>query len=453
MLKTLKNILFLALVALALAPSVSFAVPSFARQTGMDCAACHTSFPELTPFGREFKLRGYTLGERQWLPVAAMVQASATHISKVHDNSGVTVMPHQNNPEFDVASVFVAGKLNDYVGMFLQMTYNNINGLRDDFSFIHHSAQDNTDIRAVGTSELFGKDLVYGLDLNNNPSVQDVWNSSPAWAYTPWQTSSLAGGPNNQFPTKIDSAFAQTVAGLGGYLWWDRHLYAELSFYGSANKSLKFMSQGQNSFPLLDGHDNPYWRLAWSEDWGSNSLMVGTYGMRVNLFPDPANPHGATDRFTDTALDVQYQYLTDPHIFTVAATYIHENIDWKASYVDGINAGPSNPTGNLNTFRAKATYLYNRKYGATLGYFSSNGSSDNLLYGVTPDINTPLAVSNKPNSRGYSAELDYNPWTNVRFSLTYLGFTQWDGASSNIDGNGRSPRDNNTLILNTWLAF
>ncbi len=38
------------------------AVPSFARQTGMDCVACHTSFPELTPFGREFKLNGYTLG-------------------------------------------------------------------------------------------------------------------------------------------------------------------------------------------------------------------------------------------------------------------------------------------------------------------------------------------------------------------------------------------------------
>ena len=30
------------------------AVPSFARQTGMACAACHTVFPELTRFGREF---------------------------------------------------------------------------------------------------------------------------------------------------------------------------------------------------------------------------------------------------------------------------------------------------------------------------------------------------------------------------------------------------------------
>ena len=39
------------------------AVPSFARQTGENCVACHTSFPELTPFGREFKLNGYTLGE------------------------------------------------------------------------------------------------------------------------------------------------------------------------------------------------------------------------------------------------------------------------------------------------------------------------------------------------------------------------------------------------------
>ena len=39
----------------------SFAVPSFARQTGMACAACHTVFPELTPFGREFKLNGYVL--------------------------------------------------------------------------------------------------------------------------------------------------------------------------------------------------------------------------------------------------------------------------------------------------------------------------------------------------------------------------------------------------------
>src|SRR5271167_3660354 len=46
---------------LCLLSTESRAVPSFARQTGMTCAACHTVFPELTPFGREFKLNGYVL--------------------------------------------------------------------------------------------------------------------------------------------------------------------------------------------------------------------------------------------------------------------------------------------------------------------------------------------------------------------------------------------------------
>ena len=44
-----------------LANSNALAVPSFARQTGLPCQACHTTFPELTPFGRTFKLNGYTL--------------------------------------------------------------------------------------------------------------------------------------------------------------------------------------------------------------------------------------------------------------------------------------------------------------------------------------------------------------------------------------------------------
>ncbi|MCF6173328.1 MAG: substrate-binding domain-containing protein, partial [Campylobacteraceae bacterium] len=42
-------------------PGTAMAIPSFARQTGLSCAACHTVFPELTSFGRQFKLNGYTL--------------------------------------------------------------------------------------------------------------------------------------------------------------------------------------------------------------------------------------------------------------------------------------------------------------------------------------------------------------------------------------------------------
>src|SRR6202790_899517 len=83
------------------------AVPSFARQTGMACAACHTVFPELTPFGREFELNGYVLdnirqikgidvSDRQTLalnslpPISLMAQISYTHTNTARRHSATS---------------------------------------------------------------------------------------------------------------------------------------------------------------------------------------------------------------------------------------------------------------------------------------------------------------------------------------------------------------------------
>ncbi|MCL2430275.1 MAG: hypothetical protein FWD12_13680, partial [Alphaproteobacteria bacterium] len=59
----LRNLIATALPASAFltAAPTALAVPSFARQTGMACEACHTVYPELTHFGRVFKANGYTL--------------------------------------------------------------------------------------------------------------------------------------------------------------------------------------------------------------------------------------------------------------------------------------------------------------------------------------------------------------------------------------------------------
>ena len=50
-----------ALLLAMLWPLSALATPSFARQTGKPCSTCHTVIPQLTPFGREFKLSGYAL--------------------------------------------------------------------------------------------------------------------------------------------------------------------------------------------------------------------------------------------------------------------------------------------------------------------------------------------------------------------------------------------------------
>src|SRR5450631_4297063 len=91
-------------LALAVLPQPASAVPSFARQTGLACEACHTVFPQLTPFGRTFKASGYTLFNTLKVadidaikkstlsltdlpPVSAMVMASTSVAAKANDTN------------------------------------------------------------------------------------------------------------------------------------------------------------------------------------------------------------------------------------------------------------------------------------------------------------------------------------------------------------------------------
>jgi hypothetical protein len=411
----------------------SFAVPSYARQTGENCVACHTSFPELTPFGREFKLNGYTLGQTQWLPVAIMAQFSATSIKNNTLEGGDKLMPKTGQIQLDGGSVFFAGKVNDHLGGFIQWTYDNHSDVRSDGSTVHHSNLDNTDIRLVNNYTLLDKNLLVGLTLNNNPGVQDVWNSSPAWGF-PYTGSSAVGVPGPTFSTMIEGALAQTSAGLGVYFWWDRHLYGELSLYGNADKLFKPLSAGTTLDPSMhiQGRNNPYWRLAWNQEWGADSLMIGTYGMKIDITP---NDSGLKDRYTDIAIDTQYQHISDPSIFTLQSTFIHED-----QRLDASDAGKN----TLNSFKFKASYLYDRKYGATVGFFDINGTSNiNYSYDANP--------SAKPNSRGYMAEFDYNYTPNLRFLLQYTAYTKLDELA--LVDSSRRPSDNNTLFLATWFAY
>src|SRR5207245_1532210 len=116
-------------LALLLSPLTASAVPSFARQTGLDCGTCHLSWLELGPVGRAFKLGGYTLTkqtteERPWfslstdgppprLPLAGMLQASLTHTAETAGNSDA--FPRNDDLVLQQASLFYAGRIVDHL--------------------------------------------------------------------------------------------------------------------------------------------------------------------------------------------------------------------------------------------------------------------------------------------------------------------------------------------------
>ena len=115
----------LAVVAfLAAGDGPAKALPSYARQTGQPCAACHTAFPELTPFGRRFKIGGYTLGGGDWTgpPIAMMYMPSFTHTQSDQDTPPAPGLHTNNNLVSQQVSGFIAGQIYGNLGSFIQVT-------------------------------------------------------------------------------------------------------------------------------------------------------------------------------------------------------------------------------------------------------------------------------------------------------------------------------------------
>ena len=237
----------LAVAALLTAAPAAEAVPSFARQTGLECVACHLSWPELTSVGREFKLGGYTLvkevsGERPllsfkdegpppWLPLAAMGQFSLTN-TRSTAGADPSNFPRNNDAVLQQLSLFYAGRITEHAGAFTQWTYDGV---------AHHSSIDNVDIRFASRYSASDTDVAYGLTINNNPTVSDIYNSTPAWGF-PFASSSVAVAPNAS--TLIDGGLSQQIVGLGGYAMFNHTLYAEVAGYRTADGAFSIFRAG-----------------------------------------------------------------------------------------------------------------------------------------------------------------------------------------------------------------
>ncbi len=453
------------------------AIPAFNRQTGQNCIACHAGgqFPELTPYGRLFKLTGYTMGQRA-LPISAMAVAS---LSKVADakKSDDPASDFQKNDRAILAtlSLLLGGKVTDNIGAFAQVTYDPYATQDAAGNFHGHSNADNIDIRYADRFISGQRDLIVGLSANNNPSVSDPWNTAAAWMQyvpVPSPTSSRFIDGNAPYP---GYGAGGNIAGLSAYAYWNQTIYVEFGGYGSSRGLTRFMSAG------IDKADNtrlrginPYWRLAYNREWGPHNLMVGTSGMVARVYDDPpdTSDSATVHKFTDLGLDAQYQYLLDPHAVTAQLAFMRNHVRYSAASL----ADPAAPffdsrgaatLANINgadtnhVLRAKVSYVYQAKYGGALGFFNLTGTSNTANqtagYDATGTLTkTDGAASNltgNPATRGLTLEAFWMPIQYLRIGAQYTAYSRFNGSSTNYDGFGRNARDNNTLFLYTWLAY
>lgn len=432
------------LLMLAGDPPPALALPSYARQTGLQCMACHMTYPELTPTGRRFKLTGYADGgPLKYPPLSAQVIGQFTHTNKDQSDPPQHFGPNDNVMLQEV-SVYYAGRIFDNAGAFAQLTYD---------ATERKLALDNSDIRIVREGMLGGVPVIAGLFADNNPTLEDPYNTLPAWGY-PFNSSPVA--PQPAASTLIEGNLAQTHAGGGGYALWNNAVYAEAAVYTTLGaKTRKTLGAEGSGIDTVDG-GVPYWRLAVQQEFGSHFIEAGTFGLHAPTFPGGESSQGHDTR-TDTGLDLEYQYLGDPHYFSFQASYIHESQNWSASQVLGLTA---NDHDSLDALRLKGTYIYEHVWQFNVGFLDRHGSSDPVLYSNPHNA--------RPDTRAWIFEVDWLPfndvaggngaigfwpWLNPRLGLQYTAYDRFDGSTRDFDGSGRKASDNNTLYLFLWVAL
>jgi len=420
------------LIVTAMLTTSAHAVPSFARQTGQECAACHIGAfgPQLTPFGMRFKLGGYvdSDGKSGKIPLSAMVVADYT---KYKDDNGDTT----SKTGLAEASVFLAGKLADHLGTFTQVTNNGVS---------HTTSVDQIDLRYTGTLSIADQDALIGVSVNNNPTVQDPFNTLAQWGF-PYDTSERVTGPGIDL---LSASSAGRVIGVNAYSLINSNFYAEVGLYNTLSPAVQ-SRMGEGRYPDPDNSPGvpfqslgnaPYWRLAYMKDMGSMAWNAGIQGFS-GTFKDRITTD--TNKYNDFAIDGTFQYLgTREHIFTVNGSYVREHT------TDATDTGDtSNTTKNL---RLNASYHFMNTYGATLGYFKA--TSEDQMAG----------------NRGFVYQLDWTPWgketswnapyANLRVGLQFIKFNRFVTTTTADDGTQVSsvmdkPGDMNSTRIFVWTAF
>jgi len=445
--------------ALLATPTASQALPSFARQLDMQCIACHTEFPLLNQFGRQFKLSGYTAEADNppgYLPLAVMLQPSFTETQKGQAGGAAPGFSDNNNFALTQASIFYAGRLFgpfgdsifgkdvgsfiNKIGVFSQTTYD---GVAKTWSW------DNTELRYADTGTIGGQDAIFGLYANNNPTMQDPWNTTPAWGF-PFSGSGLAPGPAAS--TFIEGGPAGQVWGVGLYTFVNDTFYFDVGGYRTlgahTQSALGVDPTGETQITGMA----PYWRFAMEKIYGAARWEIGTFGMASNTFPGRDQSAGK-DRIGDFGLDTQYQWSSGKHDLTGMLSWIYEHENWDAS--NQLQA-TSNAADHLTSTKATICYLYDKTIGVSAQYFFIDGSNDPILYSDSQ--------VGSPTSDGFIVQASYLPFnkgggpsfwpkSNVKLSLQYTVYNRFDGARTNYDGAGSNARDNNTLYLEAWIVF
>lgn len=399
--------LLLLIVMIVSFSTVSYAIPAYARQTGMACNACHFQhFPSLNAFGRMFKANGYTMvGAKNtqnliagdFLSLPAVLNAAVVSKFKYTKSNG-TGDDASNRGEYvipDEAALAMGGRIGENVGFYLEGQIGNSNApfiasFKMPFSFqVKNTRLNIIPFFTDGLGAAFGMELmntgavrnmivwenVYDTSaqqiLGTNTSATGVtfaafkdWGHASYTVYAPVYGTTDAG----PFLSYIRAVATPTVGdwdlGLGTQIWAGRTVY-------TSNKVLDFIT----SKPVISGTKES--TAAWVVDFQAQ----GSFGTKPFGFYATYGTAAKSDATIVSQNILNSSLTNDKKVMTFSTELgiIPEKVTIGASYKTFETGDVTN--NKKNSYGLMASYKFNQNVSFQLN--QSMGMGD--YYDITRD--------------------------------------------------------------------
>jgi len=451
----------LGLLSLAVfAPKSSFAIPSFARQTGLACDVCHTVFPHLTPFGREFKLHGFTYdysdlikmvrqaakkraAEEGGMPdlVINKIPMVSVRIAgvwanqdggskvgngKVSDTQGNFSYPagYPTKDTFNLVngdSLYIAGEITPHLGAWVEIGGWNDHG--GNASLAGYDA-----ILNGGDHTVDNKNFTYGLSFENMVGFDDVGQAGPGnWGVPLMNPLSTHNTLFDPFGGLIIEG-AEAYAMLGNFT--NGGIYGNIGLYDPSTGNNEGAGSSIATVGNIAGTSSYSWQGAkhvdtyadveyWLPGFKNIYSMIGAFG----YFGQEKMENGSvqySDNVNDYGLEAQAQYIGGKNLVEFFGE-VQKQHDSKFYGTDEWTGTPYyGASVNRTGIALKADYYYDRTYGVYAKYMYAHS-------GTVQDVDYS----------GYILGVSWYPWQNVNvkaermmWSKYHPGQVQYPGSSA-----------------------
>ncbi len=384
-------------LSIMLMPYTSHAVPSYARQVKKPCTACHTIWPNLNQYGRQFKVKAYTDVSQEW----EMVTKDNLNLATTLPVSGRVIFyplvrtdnaTGDGSTEIDQVALFLASRVFDYAGVFASAEWSpdtdTIGMPTAKMAFQYPLGEGNT----VGA--VFFKGLSSAADPFNALGGRDrmlTWGDES-------KPLVLSAGWTFDFSSEGNLG---TVA--HGYFLGNR-LYAAVGAMrgGISSDALNNGGALSNLVTGTVANNDPndgYFRLAWDQKLPNGAITFGgAYYDGTQRIILPTTYDSKVKRgYIDVSLEQNYG---ENHLFEVQALYGNG----KDKNVFG-----GGEERKFDGYYVEGSYFYDRKFGL-IAAINDIKFKDVLA-------TDPTGLQDKIDS--WLVSLNFLPWLNTKFALQY----------------------------------